>query len=575
MTMKKYAIGLLASVSALGVGAGASAQETSESGGGRILDSIVVTAQKKEENLQNVPISISAFSGDDLATLGLNQSNELGQFIPGLEISTSSGQGSQLIVFMRGAGLNDFNTNNSGPIGIYADEVFVSSPILTSFQFFDAERLEVLKGPQGTLYGRNTTGGAIKFISNKPTDEFEFKARGSYGRFDTTEIEAAISGPITDRIRARAAVIKNDSDGYVKNLVTGDYENGVDTIAWRGIVDFDATDNFTIRGSVHGASSDSPGFKPNQLSVGPGGADALGYSAPADVFTGEYNENKKNDLSSIGGYVEAKWDLPAFTVTSISAYDEVDSVVAEETDGSPLSMISIDYGVESETFTQELRFNGQFGRVEWLLGGYYLTEDLTQNQTVDLFRELRVFTGGLSDPNGDITGAPVLFDRTLNDQETKSVAVFAQTEIALTDALTVTLGGRYTDEERKFGATSTLEDEALFGPDGVPIYNFTGLKLHDDAFSWRFGIDYALGDQALLYASASRGFKSGGFNGGFLAFDPVEAALQLDPYQPEFVTAYEVGFKSDLLDNRLRLNGAFFYNDFSRTFRCSRSSIRA
>ena len=203
MTMKKYAIGLLASVSALGVGAGASAQETSESGGGRILDSIVVTAQKKEENLQNVPISISAFSGDDLATLGLNQSNELGQFIPGLEISTSSGQGSQLIVFMRGAGLNDFNTNNSGPIGIYADEVFVSSPILTSFQFFDAERLEVLKGPQGTLYGRNTTGGAIKFISNKPTDEFEFKARGSYGRFDTTEIEAAISGPITDRIRAR------------------------------------------------------------------------------------------------------------------------------------------------------------------------------------------------------------------------------------------------------------------------------------------------------------------------------------------------------------------------------------
>ncbi|MEM9667447.1 MAG: TonB-dependent receptor [Pseudomonadota bacterium] len=547
-------------VAVTGVEAAAQEQPTDE---GRLLDEIVVTAQKKSENQQDVPISIATFTGDALDALGINQSNDLGEIIPGLEISTSSGDGSQLIVFLRGAGLNDFNTNNAGPIGIYSDEAYISSPILTSFQFFDTERLEVLKGPQGTLYGRNTTGGAIRFISNKPTDEFDFRLRANYGNFDSSEIEAAISGPITDRVRARAAVSKVDSDGFVENLVNGESENGADTLSWRGIVDIDVTDNFTLRSNIHGAHVNQDTFRFNHLGILPGGVDVLGYSGPEDIFTGEYNRDIGTDIDNIGGYIEANIDFGSIRLTTVSAFDDVDSTVQEETDASPLDLIFVDFGVESQTFTQEIRFSGTHNRFEWQLGGFYLTEDLTQNQTIDLFRELRVLTGGLSDPFGVTTGgAAILLARVLNEQETDTFAVFGQTDVSITDRLTVTLGGRYTNEERRFDALGTLEDDILFGPDGLVIYDFDDLELDDGAFSWRFGADYKATDDILLFASVSRGFKSGGFNGGFLALDPIAAAEQVQPYEPEFLTAYELGIKSDFFDDRLRLNASVFFNDF-------------
>ncbi|MBN7799050.1 TonB-dependent receptor [Parahaliea mediterranea] len=559
---RRKMVGVTTGLCALSAAFSACAQ--AQGGGLRLLEEVVVTAQKRAENSQDVPITMTAFSGDDMIGLGLSETSELGQFIPGLELSTTSGEGSQLIIFLRGAGLNDFNTNNAGPIGIYTDEVYISSPILTSFQFFDSERLEILKGPQGTLYGRNTTGGAVKFISNKPGDEFEFKARASYGRFDSRDLEVAVSGPVSDKVSARVAFKKADSAGYIKNRVTGGRDNGTDTLAWRGTVDIDVTDNFFLRANIHGATSDSEGFSFNHLGVLPGGVDALGYSGPDDEFTGEYNEDNQNDLDSIGGYIEARLELDTVSITSISAFDGVDSLVDEETDASPLSLISIDYGVESETFSQELRVSGESGSVEWLVGGFYLKEDLDQDQTVDLFGELRGLTGGVSDPFGWATGgAPVLFARTLNAQESESFAVFSQADIALTDRLTLTLGGRYTDESRTFDASTRLEDEVLFGAGGLVIYDFDGLKLDDDAFSWRAGLDFAATDNVLVYASVASGFKSGGFNGGFLSLDAAEAAVQLEPYEPEYLTAYEIGVKSDLFDNSLRLNAALFLNDFS------------
>lgn len=539
----------------------------------RILDEIIVTAQKKEENVQDVPISISAFSGAALEAIGINESDQLGQFVPGLEIATTSGKNSPLILFLRGAGLSDFNNNNAGPIGIYSDEVYISSPILTSFQFFDTERLEVLKGPQGTLYGRNTTGGAVKFVTSKPTEDFQFTGRASYSSFNTTDLEAAISGPISDKIRGRVAVSKNDSDGFVKNLTNGEKENGNDSLFWRGMLDFDVTDNLFVRANIHGASVDSKASKFNHLGSGPGNSNALGYVAPEDPFEGEYNQDGNIDTDAIGGYLEAKLNFGGMELTSITAYDEADSFIPEETDASPLNIINIDYGVESKTLSQEVRLTGNFGNSNWLVGGFYLTETLDQNQSVNLFSDLRAFTGGISDPFGTAAGAPILFARTVNEQDTESFAIFGQTDFAVSDRLTLTLGGRYTDEKRDFLASAALEDDMgfIFPTEGgpvtlpggeFPVYSFPDLSLSDNAFSWRAGLDYALDDNVLLYASAARGFKSGGFNGGFLSLDAAESAVQVQPYEPEFLTAYEVGFKSDLLDNRLRFNASVFLNDF-------------
>lgn len=542
------------------------------SGSDRILDDIVVTAQKKSENAQDVPISIAAFSGNALAELGINESDQLGQFVPGLEIATSSGKNSQLILFLRGAGLSDFNNNNAGPIGIYSDEVYISSPILTSFQFFDTERLEVLKGPQGTLYGRNTTGGAVKFITNKPTEELSFSGRAGYESFNTIDLEAAVSGPLSETVRGRVAVSKNTSDGPVKNLLTGGDENGNDSLFWRGMLDFDVTENLFVRANVHGASVDSRAFKFNHFGAGPGGANALGYIAPQDPFEGEYNQDGNVDTDSIGGYVEAKYDFGGMELTSITAYDEADSFIPEETDGAPLNIINIDYGVKSETLSQELRLTGDAGSANWLLGGFYLTESLDQNQSIDLFNDIRALTGGLADPFGIATdGAPVLFARTLNEQDTESYALFGQVDFDVTDRLTLTAGARYTKETRDFSASAVLEDETGYifpGEDDplpagtIPLYSFPDLSLSNDAVSWRAGADYSVNDNILLFASAARGFKSGGFNGGFLSLDAAESAVQVQPYEPEFLTAYELGIKSDLLSNRLRFNASVFLNDF-------------
>ena len=545
----------LLSISMLMSAAAATAQD-------RVLDEIIVTAQKKTENAQDVPISISAYSGEALESLGVEGTADLGQLVPGLEISSSSGAGSQLIVTLRGVGLNDFNTNNSGPVGIYSDEVYISSPILTAFQFFDTERVEVLKGPQGTLYGRNTTGGAIKFVSNKPTEELEFSARGAYSSFNTTSLEAAVSGPLTDNIRGRVAIAKDDSDGYLRNIAGNRDENGKDTLFWRGILDFDVTDAISLRANIHGARDRSPAFKTTHLGTGPGGSDALGYVGPTDPREGNYNRTENVNVDSFGGYLEANFQFGDISVTSVTAYDEADSLYPEETDSSPLQLIEIDYGVESETITQELRIQSEGDRFDWLLGGYYLDENLTQNQTVDLFRALRPLTGGLFDDGSGTGGAPVLFARSLNNQDTQTYAVFGQADYDLTDKLTVSVGARYTDEKRDFTATAALEELATFGVPSAPLYAFPDLNLSEDAFSWRIGADYQATENILLYANASRGFKSGGFNGGFLSLDPTEAQAQTMPYEAEYLTAYEAGFKSDLLENRLRLNGSIFMNDF-------------
>ena len=535
---------------------------TSANAQDRILDEIFVTAQKKSENSQDVPISISAYSGEALENLGVEGTADLGQLVPGLEISSSSGAGSQLIVTLRGVGLNDFNTNNSGPVGIYSDEVYISSPILTAFQFFDTERVEVLKGPQGTLYGRNTTGGAIKFVSNKPTEDLEFSARGAYSSFNTTSIEAAVSGPLSDKVRGRIAIAKDDSDGYLRNVSGNRDENGRDTLFWRGMLDVDVSETISLRANIHGAKDRSPAFKTTHFGTGPGGSDALGYVAPTDIRKGNYNRTETVEVDSLGGYLEANFEFGDLTLTSVTAYDEADSLYPEETDSSNLQLIEIDYGVESETLTQEIRLQSEGDRLDWLLGGYYLDETLNQDQTVDLFRDLRPLTGGLFDDGSGTGGAAVLFARSLNDQETQTYAVFGQVDYDVTDQLTLSVGGRYTDEKREFTATAALEEPATFMVPSFPLYAFPDLKLSEDAFSWRVGADYQAADNVLLYANASRGFKSGGFNGGFLSLDFAEAQAQTQPYKAEYLTAYEAGFKSDLLDDRLRLNASIFMNDF-------------
>lgn len=543
-----------------------------------VLEELIVTAQKRSESVQDIPISIAAFSDKQLTSLGIYETGDLGQFVPGLEIGNSSGEGSQLIFFLRGAGLNDFNTNNAGPIGLYSDEVYVSSPALSPFQMFDAERVEILKGPQGTIYGRNTTGGAIKFITKKPTRETKVSGRWRFGNNGANTVEGAVSGSLSETVSARVAISKDDSDGYGTNLSDGSSVNGVDTGAYRALLNIEPNDDLSILLNVHGARVDSQAssFSPlgtldpitgevcgNAAIAANQCVDRLGYQSPDNELDGNYSSNENVYLRTTGAYAEVNYDVGDITFTSVTAFDTLDRTLPEESDGNPFSVFSVNYGVESDTFSQELRLTGSTSNMDWLAGVFYLDEEIIQSQTIDLFREFRAFTGGLADPTGAITGAPILFARGINTQQLETGAIYGQVNYQLNDSWAATVGVRYTEESRTFNAIGQFEEPETFGPEPEISYRFSGLETSSDAFSYRLAVEYKPTNEALFYGSVSRGFKSGGFNGGFLDLDLELAAIQLEAYDPEFVTAFELGYKADFLNSRLRFNAAAFYNDFT------------
>lgn len=537
---------------------------------------IVVTAQKRDQNLQEIGVTITAFSGDTLRELGATDSTALADFVPNLEIGDPVGAGSQPAIFIRGVGLNDFNTNNAGPNGVYVDEVYISAPSAQAFQLFDVERVEVLRGPQGTLYGRNTTGGAINFITRRPADVFEANATVSYGSFDTFAVDFGIGGPVADAVRFRVSGQVKASDGFVENLSTGNTLNGATSIAGRVLIDIDLSPDAELRLNVHGGELDAeaPQYRsqglidpttglpcaPNDILSGICG-DPRGYVSPLSLRDGNYNREGELVATTWGGSATLDWDIGAFNLTSITAFEHLDRLQQEESDASPNQLLEVDFGVETQAFTQEIRLSGKGSRLYWLLGAYYLQEELDQDQSADLFRVLRPlvegadpvnFPGGF-DPAGLSGGAPIFFSNTVNTQETESFAVYGQLEYDLTAALTATLGARFTTETRDFTSDVSFVEPAFT----VPLFTFQD-SISEEDVSWRLALDYQATDDLLLYASYSTGFKSGGFNGG-LVLDPAA----LEPFQSETLTAYEAGFKSQFADRRVTLNAAGFFYDYS------------
>lgn len=539
-------------------------------------EEIVVTAQKRSEAVQKVPVAITAFSEQMVKDLNITSTDSIARFVPNLEIGLPSGKGNQPLISIRGVGLNDFNTNNSGPNGVYVDEVYVSAPSAQTFAVFDLERIEVLKGPQGTLYGRNTTGGAINYIAVKPSEELQGGLRVSAGTFDTYQVEGAIGGAIADGVRGRFAFVRNYSDGYVRNLLDGERTNGSNDWAIRALLDVDLSDSVTVQLNFHGGEVDTLPAEYRLVGTldGPFGAvcsneqiearacvDTLGYGGAENFHAGSYNRTQHLKVKNYGGSARLDYDAGSFTLTSISAYDTNDKFHPEDSDASPFRNLEIDYGVDSDTFTQEFRAAGGGETYNWLAGLYYLHEDLNQDQSVYVLLDLDTLFG----PGAGDGGAQIA--RSLSDQKTESYAAFGQADFTIAEGLKLTLGGRYTYEEKSFAVDGLLAIQGIGAPSGTigelqPIWGFAR-EIDDGAFSGRVALDYQATDDLLLYASISTGYKSGGFNGGFLSSDPGDAEAQVEPIKPETVIAYEAGIKSDWLDKKLRINGAVFYYDYS------------
>jgi iron complex outermembrane receptor protein len=537
------------------------------------LDELVVTAQHRSENIQDVPISIQAFTAEKIKSLGVKTTSDLAQFTPNVSIALPAGAGNQPIITIRGIGLNDFNTNNAGPNGVYLDEVYLSSPSSQTFQTFDLERVEVLKGPQGTLYGRNTSGGAINLVSAKPTDSFAALAHAEYSSFNSFNFEGAVGGPITSTLDGRFATTWTKSDGYAHNLLTGGDENGANNVAVRGQLLWKPIDDLKVLFGVNGGyvdvrptayrhlgSLDATGALCSAAATAAGQCvDLFGFGTPAKFYDVSVNRHEHLRVKDFATNLHVDYKVGDIDLVSISSFNRNAKRHPEDSDASPNRLLEIDFGVKSAALSQEFRVSRTTDRYTWVAGAYYLHESLKQDQPIEVLLGI-----------DSAFGAPGLGDGLaftgfgFNRQVTNSGAIFGQGEYKVTDRLKLVAGGRFTSERKTFASQSSVEyqdgGEGHYGPI-MPIAS-ARQRLTDSAFSWRLGANYDLAPDVMAYASIATGFKSGGFNGGFLSQTPAEALRQLEPVQPETVTAYELGFKSSFLDRRVTLNVAAFYNDY-------------
>lgn len=541
-------------------------------------DDIVVTAQRRSENIQSVPITIQAFTGDRLKDLGVNATSDLGKVATNVTVALPQGAGNQPAITIRGIGLNVNNSNNSGPNGVYVDEFYLSAPTSQGFAMFDLERVEVLKGPQGTLYGRNTSGGAINFVTRKPTDTLDGYFGVSYGNFGTAQFSGAIGGPIADGVAGRIAFVRNYSDGFFYNTFLNRRQNGADDISGRASLLLTPTSDLKILLVGHASRVDRlpdtyahlGAFVPGSVQAGaplacsPSAVYAAQcedlYGQPTDPRRYHVGSNRTEHLrvDDIGGTARVDWSPGSITATSITGYNYNKRLLPEDSDSSPFRQLEVTWGNKSHEFTQELRLNQVADRYNWVVGLYYLREILTQDQNYGLLLDFDRFFGPGA---GDGIASRQFAD---NRQVTDAYAAFGQGEYSLTDTLKAVLGGRFTHERRTFRFRSAIQYQDGGIDSFAPLTQITdatnGLK--NSAFSWRAGLNYTPRPRLLFYGTVTTGFKGGDFNGGFLSPDPAQAVIQQQPVLPEKVTTYEVGMKSEFFDRRVTFNVAAFYNDY-------------
>lgn len=551
--------------------------------GGVLMQDIVVTANKRQEKLQNVGISATAFSGEALTQLGITNTESLTKITPSLNVNWANPSVSQLSI--RGVSQNDFADHLEPPVAVYQDEGYVGTSGAASVPVFDMERVEVLRGPQGTLFGRNATGGLIHFISASPTDHLTGYLEGSYGRFNTYNVQGAISGPLGEGIRARIAFTRNKSDGPYTNIVTGKHDVG-DTDNWgvraRLSIDLGEATQLDLLGSYnnddqHGVvwpfrisqfgpdglgvllGSNDIGSWPNlalggTISAPCAGCNLLGYKdADGNPWTVASNNPGyfKRDIYKAQG--KLTHNFGNITLTSISDYLQVNKDTLYDTDMSPQSFFVYGSAQHYKQFSQELRLNGDSGALKWVAGLYYLNMRGKYTQPLDL--DFGVYVGaplcvGIScDITADAT-IPVHFDPHYS-VDVDSYAVFAQGEYELSPQFSLTAGLRYTHDKKKFHYdwTDRLPFTAVLTFDDKKTFENVAAKLQ---------LDWRPSDGTLLYLSYTRGHKGG--NWAAPAFPPVITAAL--PHKQEVLTSYETGVKTRL-GKIATLNVSGYYYDYS------------
>jgi len=528
------------------------------------LEEIVVTAQKREQSSEDLGMALSVLDRSALTEQRILGLADVSRLVPSLDVFRGNGSNNPTIT-LRGIGTTNPWVNNNPSVAAHADGVYLPMSAYLTFPLFDLERVEVLKGPQIGLYGRNSTAGAINFVSRRPGPEPSAYVDGSYGNYDALDLQAAVGGPLGERVQGRIAALYQSGGGYMDRpgtvgstagfsrapgVVPGvpaveaqDDYGDKDVLALRGSLTFAPRDDFDVFFSVHYAQDDSEIIGSTSVN-----GDALGLFMPPsdDAFKDYDNARLENDSEQLGGVLELTWQLGDYQLVSVTGMETLERAY-DIGDMVPLRLAEASFDEDLESFYQELRVDYQPSEDFRWLGGVSYTKD-----EIDYARVLTAYDFLL----GALGTAFV--------QEDESYAAFTQVEWRFDPAWQVTGSLRYTDEQKKYDGGSFDIDPfgvSLIGvgfPNVVPDGLFDSRTYDDDDLSGRVALQWEPTDRSLYYVSVARAFKSGGFDGS-----GITEPASFTPFGAETLWAYEVGAKRRLLDERLFVAGSAFYYDYS------------
>lgn len=596
----------------------AAAAETEVTSG----DEILVTAQRRTQSVQDVGISIAAFGGQELREMNVQSSVDVARLTPGVHISGNvGGQMSQFTI--RGVTQNDFNDAIEAPVAVYVDDSYIPNMQGQTFGLFDLERVEILKGPQGTLFGRNATGGLVHYVVSKPTDEFEGRVDGTYGRFNSAKLEGTVNLPLSETVALRVSGLLDRNDSYWKNVYPAGAAGGVpvnlggvtnpccqdegysNTLAGRVQLQFKPNDDLTIRlvGSAarqHLSSGqytqsptvavlDAAGRVVNAIystptetrtAIGPNGenvtaipnsppsrapgADWFGFVAPNGkslTLSKDFAVSDLNRTETWNGGLHVDYDLGGVDLVSVTNYMRFKKNFAMDVDASPTNLVNYGTVGDTDSISQELRLSGSAGELTWTAGVYYLNID-AQSSNGFLAPAFSIFSSVFG---ATTTGIDLVNTFRL---KTKSGSIFGQMEYEFSPGLKLIAGGRLIREHQEYSFVSNAmadADPLRIDTAGTPLFplqpSFQNSRTNT-LWAGKAQIEYQPNRDLLFYVGINRGVKGGSYNAKLPDGTPPLTDAQI-PYRPEVLLSYEGGFKATFMDGKANFNAAAYYYDYS------------